>query len=129
MIKRQILVITVFLSNITFATILPADTIEALRDITTTQEYKEETKNTLHSAAVAHLIKKGLDSDVAEARVKAALTHSELEAEIFAQKIVQEKKISYNDIVEYVAQAALYKKQVNLGLREEITALLQRRHA
>ena len=126
MIKRQIFVITIFLSNIAFTTILPADAIESFRDITITQEQNEETKNTLHNAAVTHLIDKGLDADVAKERVEAALIHSELEAELLAQQIAHTQKISYNDIVEYVANAALYKKQINLSRNEEVQALLQR---
>jgi len=126
MIKRQIFVITIFLSNIAFTTILPADAIESFRDITITQEQNEETKNTLHNAAVTHLIDKGLDADVAKERVEAALTHSELEAELLAKQIVKNEKSSYNDIVEYVAKAALYKRKIDLGKTQELTALQQR---
>ncbi len=126
MIKTQLFVITIFLSNIAFTTILPADAIESFRDITITQEQNEETKNTLHNAAVTHLIDKGLDADVAKERVEAALTHSELEAELLAKQIVKNEKISYNDIVKYVANAALYQKRVDLSQTQELAALLQR---
>lgn len=126
MIKTQLFVITIFLSNIAFTTILPADALENFRDVTISQEQNEETKNTLHNAAVTHLIDKGLDANVAKERVGIALAHSEIEAELMAQKIVKNEKISYSDIVEYVAKAALYKKQVDLGTSQEITALKQR---
>ena len=126
MIKTQLFVITIFLSNIAFTTILPADALENFRDVTISQEQNEETKNSLHNAAVTHLIDKGLDADVAKERVGASLAHSEIEAELMAQQIVKNEKISYSDIVEYVANAALYKKQVNLSTNEEVQALLQR---
>ncbi len=129
MIKRQIFVITIFLSNIAFTTVLPADSLEAVRNITTTQEQNQETKITLHSAVVSYLINNGLDDDIATARVQATLKHSEQEANILTHKIIQDRKVSYNDLIKYIAKAALHKKQVNLASYEEITALIQRRHA
>ena len=126
MIKTHIFVITIFLSNIAFTTVLHADAIESFHDITVTQEQNKATKNTLHHAATIHLLDKGLDADVAQKRVNSVLAHSELEAELLAQKIVQSEKISYNDIVEYVAKAALYKRKVDLDKIQEITALKQR---
>ncbi len=126
MIKTQLFVITIFLSNIAFTSVLPADALENFRDVAVSQEQNEETKNTLHNAVVTHLINKGLDVDIAKERVEAALSHSELEAQLLAQQIVHTQKISYSDIVEYVANAALYKKQINLSHPQELTALLQR---
>ncbi len=126
MIKTQLFVITIFLSNIAFTTILPADALENFRDVTVTQEQNEAAKNSLHNAAAVNLINKGLDVDIAHERVMTALAHSELEAQLLAQNIIQNKNISYNDIVEYVAKAALYKRKVDLSQPHELTALQQR---
>ncbi len=128
MIKREFFVITIFLSNIAFATVLPVDHTETLRDTVATQEQNEETKSTLHNAAVTHLVNKGLDTDVAQNRVAASLSHSETEAQLLSQQIVQNEKISYNNIIEYVAKAALHRRKVDLGKSQEITALKQRSH-
>ncbi len=126
MIKRQIFVITVFLSNIAFTAILPADTIESFRDITIAQEHDKTVKETLHNAATAHLVEKGLDIDVAYKRVANTLVHSELEAHNLTQKIVHDRQIGYDNLVRYVARAALYKKRVDLSDPAEISAMLQR---
>ena len=126
MIKTQLFVITIFLSNIAFTTILPADALENFRDVTIAQEQNEAAKNSLHNAAAIKLINKGLDTDVAHERVRTALANSELEVQLLVQNIVQNENISYNDIVEYVAKAALYRRKVDLSQSQELTALQQR---
>ena len=126
MIKKQIFVITVFLSNIAFSATLSTETTEFFRHITITLEQNEETKNSLHEAATLHLIDKGLDPDVAKERVEIHLSHSKQEAQFLAKFLTEHAKISYNDIVAYVANAALYKQQVDLSRKDEQSALLQR---
>ncbi len=126
MIKKQIFVITVFLSNIAFSATLSAETTEFFRHITITLEQNEETKNSLHEAATLYLIDKGLDADVAKERVETHLSHSKQEAQFLAKFLTEHAKISYNHIVAYVANAALYKQQVNLSRKDELSALLQR---
>ena len=127
MIKRQLFVITIFLSNIVLTTTVSADTIEAVRNILVTQAQHQEAKKSLHSLAVTYLINKGLEASVARERVAMALNHSEEEARLLAQKIVQRDGMGYDDIVAYVANAALHKKQVDLGSHDEIVALMQRK--
>ena len=126
MTKRQILVITVFLSNIALITSLSADTVEFFRDDYIIQEQSTKITNKLHDAATTFLIDKGLNANVAQERIMKSLLHSKTEAHALAQKIMEQKGISYEEIVRYVASEALYNKRVDLSSKTEIVALLQR---
>ena len=127
MIKRQLLVITIILSNIAFTAVLSADVEQKFQNSVIGSERSGEFAESLQDASVAYLVDKGLDADVAQKRVNATFMHSKTQTQALVRAIAKNENVGYEDIVKYVANAALHRRKVDLSANDEIVALLQRK--
>ncbi|WP_345993485.1 hypothetical protein [Sulfurimonas sp. HSL-1716] len=120
--KREILIVTVLMTNIAFASVLPAG-VRTIREIDT----NKNTINTLSSAASMRLYKRGLEKETANQKVLRSLNGDEHTNSLMAQNIMDHfKEIKNEDIVRYISDCALFEKKVNLSSYDDIIALLQK---
>lgn len=120
--KREILIITVLITNIAFGATLPIKN-RVVREIDTN---KNRIK-TLAGETRKYLYNKGLDANVADKKVIKALGGDEYANSLMAQNIVENfTEIKHEDIIAYIANCALHERGVDLSSHEEIIALLQK---
>lgn len=121
--KREILIFTVLITNIAFASTLPRE-VREVREI-------DANKNnicTLVNASSMDLHKRGLDENIAKQKVLKALGGDKHINSIMAQNIVNNlNKITNTDIVEHISTKALYGMAVDLSSYDEIIGIVQKR--
>lgn len=117
--SKKFLIITVFISNIVFATVIPVPLSPS--------STKNNTINSLSSMATLNLYKRGLDKDVAEQKVLDTLSGDTNLDDLMAQNIVvQLEAIEREDIINFVSNAALYGKNIDFSSYETLISLLQK---
>lgn len=122
--KREILIVTVLMTNIAFASTLPVE-VREVREI----DANKNKINTLADAAGTHLHKRGLDKDIANQKVLKSLRGNEYANSLMAQKIIENfNEIKYENIIAYVSNCALFEKSVDLSSYDDIIALVQKRN-
>lgn len=120
--KKEILILTVLISNIAFASALPLEVREAI-EITT----KKNRVVSLYSTASDHLYKRGLDKNVAKQKVLDSLKGDEYINDLMAQNIIENfNDIKFEDIISYIGDSALHGKSVDLSSYANIINLFQK---
>lgn len=116
--KNKILISTVFISNIIFASVVPSQ----INQINFNKNF-----NTFSSAVSLYLYKKGLDKNVAQEKVSQFLVGGDFENDLMVQNILNNfERVNYEGIIEYIAQATLHSKKVDLSSYESIIGVLQK---
>jgi len=117
--SNKIFIITVFISNIAFAGVLPQAIIQ--------ETVNTKSNNKLSAQVSSQLFKRGLDKKIAIAKVKNTLAEGENINDLMVQNILQNiPSMKESDIVNFIAQAALQEKHVDLSSYETLIALVQR---
>jgi len=116
--NKRILISTVFISNIIFASVLPSQINQINLN-----------KNRLGSFSTVvsqYLYKKGLDKEVAQKKVSNFLMGEDFENELMLQNILSNlDMLQYDNVVEYIASSALYSKKIDLSSYDTIIGMLQ----
>ncbi len=116
--KSKILISTVLISNIVFASVLP---------VSTNQTNKNKKFNTFSNAISLQLYKRGLDKNIAQKKVSKFLVGKDFENDLMVQNILNNFDIvNYNNIIEHIAKSTLYSKKVDLSSYEGIIGIVQR---
>lgn len=122
--KREILIITVLITNIAFGAALPVKS-RVDREIDTN---KNRIK-TLAGETRKYLYNKGLDAAIAEKKVLKALNGNEYRNSLMAENIVKNfTEIKDEDIIAYIGTCALHERAVDFSSHEDIVALLQKKN-
>ena len=117
--SNKIFIITVFISNIAFAGVLPQANIQ--------ETVNTKSNNKLSAQVNSQLFKRGLDKKTAIAKVKNTLAEGENINDLMVQNILQNiPSMKESDIVNFITQAALQEKRVDLSSYETLIALVQR---
>lgn len=122
--KRQILIFTVLISNIAFSAVLPVDVREVseIREVNTNKN-----RVSIYSAASTHLHEKGLDADIAKQRVLTHLQHDEYTSTLMAENIIKHlSELKHKDVVSYVSNSVLFKKNIDLSSYKNIVSLVHK---
>ena len=116
--NKRILISTVFISNIIFASVLPSQ-------ITQTNLNKNRV-GIFSSLASLYLYKRGLDKDIATKKVSSSLKGGDFENDFMIQNILSSfNTLERDSIVEYIATSALYSKEVDLCSYDTIIGMIQ----
>lgn len=116
--NKKIIIITVLLTNIVFASVLPVNV--PLRNSDTNRV------NTLSNMVSTNLHRRGLDKSVAEKKVSKSLQGEAYTNDLMAQNILENMSdIKQEDIIAYLSNCALYGKSVDLSSYESIVSLVQ----
>ena len=117
--NKRILISTVFISNIIFASVLPSH----VNQIT----FNKNRLGTFSSLVSLHLYKRGLDKDVAHKKVSNFLIGGDFENDLMIQNILSNLDVlEYGSVVEYIADSALYSKEVDLSSYDTIIGIVQK---
>lgn len=117
--NKKILISTVFISNIIFASVLPSQINQINLN-----------KNRLKSfsgVVSLHLYNRGLDKDAAIQKVSNSLKGEDFENDLMIQNILSTlDDIKYENIVAYIADSALKSKEVDLSSYDTIIGIVQK---
>ena len=117
--NKRILIITVFLSNIVFATVIP----EHLSN----NSVKNRTINSLSNMAALDLYKRGLDKKVAQKKVLNSLQGDENSNDLMMQNILNQLDVlQREDVISFVSNAALYNRSVDLSSYDTLPCMIQK---
>ena len=117
--NNKIFIITVFISNIAFGAVLPKI------DLQRTENTKPT--NRLTTKVSTQLFNRGLEKHIAKAKVKNSLAHDEYLNDLMAQNIIKTiKSVNENNVVNFLTQAALANKTIDLSSYSTIIALVQK---
>ena len=117
--NKRILISTVFISNIIFASVLPSQINQI--------NLNKNRLGTFSSLVSLHLYKRGLDKDVAHKKVSNFLIGGDFENDLMIQNILSNfNTIEYDNVVEYIANSALYSKEVDLSSYDTIIGMVQK---
>ncbi|MBU1657849.1 hypothetical protein KKG72_02215 [bacterium] len=117
--SKKIIIISVFLSNIVFASVLPLNISQ--NNANTNQ------LNTLSNMAGLNLYKRGLDKKIAQQKISKSLQGDEYTNDLMAQNITENfAEITKEDIVTHISNSALYEKSVDLSSYSNIISLVQK---
>lgn len=123
--KKEILIVTVLITNMAFASSLPID----VRDIREPREIEinKNTTNTLTHAATAHLYNRGLDKEIANKKVLKSLVGDKNTNDLMARNVLNHLNgLKKEDIVTYVSDCALYSRNFDLSSYDDIIGLVQK---
>lgn len=116
--KNRILITTVFLSNIIFASVLPSHINET--------NFNKNRVSTFSSAVTLYLFKRGIDKDVAQKKVSDFLVGQDFENDLMIHNILSNfNTLEYDNIVDYIANCALYSKTVDLSSYDFVIGMIQ----
>lgn len=116
--NKRILIITVFLSNIAFATVIPASLPH--------NYVKNNTINSLSNMATLNLYKRGLDKEVAQKKVAESLSGDENSNDLMMQNIISQlDALSREDVINFVSNAALHGRNIDLGSYDTLLCMIQ----
>ncbi|MBU0721488.1 hypothetical protein KJ877_09105 [bacterium] len=117
--SKKIIIISVFVSNIVFASVLPVNIAHGSAN--------SNRLNTLSNLAGLHLYQRGLDKKTAQQKISKSLQGDEYVNDLMAQNIIENfTKITKEDIVAYISNSALYEKSVDLSSYANIISLVQK---
>ena len=116
--NKRILISTVFISNIIFASVLPSQINQI--------NLNKNRLGTFSTVVSQHLYKRGLDKEVAQKKVSNFLLGADFENELMMQNILSNlDMLQYDSVVEYIANATLYSKEVDLSSYDTIIGMVQ----
>ncbi|WP_457750172.1 hypothetical protein [Sulfurimonas sp.] len=117
--NNKIFIITVFISNIAFGAVLPKADLQKVQNTQHT--------NKLTTKISTQLFHRGLEKNIAKAKVKDSLMCDEELNDLMAYNIVKTvKNINEKDIVDFLTQAALAGKKIDLSSYSTLVALVQK---
>ena len=116
--NKRILISTVFISNIIFASVLPSQISQI--------SLNENRVGTFSSLISLHLYKRGLDKEIAQKKVSNFLIGEDFENDLMIHNILSNlDMLDYDSVVEYIASSALYSKEVDLSSYDTIIGMVQ----
>ena len=116
--NKRILISTVFISNIIFASVLPSQINQI--------NFNKNRVGTFSSLISLHLYKRGLDKEIAQKKVSNFLIGEDFENDLMIHNILSNlDMLDYDSIVEYIASSALYSKEVDLSSYDTIIGMVQ----
>ena len=117
--KSRILITTVFVSNIIFASVVPSQINQI--------NFNINRVGTFSNIVSLHLFKRGLDEEVAQKKVSDFLVGEDFENDLMIHNILSSfDNIEYENIVEYIANSALYSKEIDLSSYDTIIGMIQK---
>jgi len=117
--NKRILISTVFISNIIFASVLPSQ----INQINS----NKNRLGTFSTVVSQHLYKRGLDKEIAQKKVSNFLIGEDFENDLMIQNILSNlSMLEYDRIIEYIASSALYSQEVDLSSYETIIGMVQK---
>ncbi len=117
--NKRILISTVFISNIIFASVLPSQINQI--------NFNKNRVGTFSSLISLHLYKRGLDKEIAQKKVSNFLIGEDFENDLMIHNILSNlDMLDYNSVVEYIASSALYSKEVDLSSYDTIIGMVQK---
>jgi tRNA(Glu) U13 pseudouridine synthase TruD len=125
--KKEILIVTVLITNLAFASSLPID----VRDIREPRELEanKNTTNTLTHAATSHLYNRGLEKEIANKKVLTSLVGDKNTNDLMAKNVLNHlNELKKEDIVAHVSDCALYSRNFDLSAYDDIIGLVQKRN-
>ena len=117
--NKRILISTVFISNIIFASVLPSHINQI--------NLNKNRLGAFSTAVSFNLYKRGLDEKAAIKKVSDSLVGEDFENELMIQNILTQLDIvKYDDIIAYIADSVLHSKEVDLSLYGTIVGMVQK---
>ncbi len=117
--NNKFLIITVFISNIAFAAVVPKINVQETVNLKNT--------NKLTTKISKHLFNRGLEKNIVREKINISLIHNEDITELMAQNILKNlPSLQEKDIVDFLAQATLKGKRVDLSDYATLIALVQK---
>jgi len=117
--NNKFLIITVFISNIAFAAVVPKINLQETVNLKNT--------NKLTTKISKQLFNRGLERKVIQKKLEASLIHNENITELMAQNILKNiQSLQEKDIVDFMAQAILKGKRVDLSSYATLISLVQK---
>jgi len=117
--KSNILITTVLISNIIFASVLPAQINQT--------NFNKKRVGTFSSAVSLHLFKRGLEEEIAQKKVSDFLVGEDFENDLMIHNILSAfDSIEYDNVLDYIANSTLYSKEVDLSSYETIVGMVQK---
>jgi len=117
--SNKIFIITVFISNIAFGAVLPK--IDLQRTVNTKSADK------LAAKVSTQLFKRGLDKKIAKEKVNSTLSYDDNLNDLMVQNILNNiPSLKEEDIVNFVTQAALHEKSIDLSSYATLITLVQK---
>ena len=117
--NNKFLIITVFISNIAFAAVVPKINLQETVNLKNT--------NKLTTKISKQLFNRGLERKVIQKKLEASLIHNENITELMAQNILKNiQSLQEKDIVDFMAQAILKRKRVDLSSYATLISLVQK---
>jgi len=117
--NKRILISTVFISNIIFASVLPSQINQI--------NFNKNRVGTFSSLISLHLYKRGLDKEIAQKKVSNFLIGEDFENDLMIHNILSNlDMLDYNSVVEHIASSALYSKEVDLSSYDTIIGMVQK---
>lgn len=118
--KNKIILFTVLLSNIALASVVPFQTDRI--------QITKSNFNTVSGLLSINLYKRGLDKEVAQQKSEECLDGDDFTNSLLIHNIVAKlDKISYDDVIDYIATAALFNKRVDLSSYETLVAMMHKK--
>ncbi|MEA3372002.1 MAG: hypothetical protein U9Q40_11770 [Campylobacterota bacterium] len=115
--KNRILVSTLFISSILFASVAP---------YSNSQFSSKKNIKSFSSTVSLHLYKRGLDKDVAVKKVSQFFIGEDFENDLMVQNILNNfEMLSRDKLISYLADSVLYSKRVDLSSYESVVAIFQ----
>ena len=117
--KSRILITTVFVSNIIFASVVPSQINQI--------NFNKNRVGAFSSLISLHLYKRGLDKEIAQKKVSNFLIGEDFENDLMIHNILSNfDMLDYDSVVEYIASSALYSKEVDLSSYDTIIGMVQK---
>ena len=117
--NKRILISTVFISNIIFASVLPSNINQI--------NLNKNRQKSFSGVVSLHLYNRGLDKDMAIEKVSNSLKGEDFENDLMIQNILSTLDgIKYENIVAHIAGSALRSKEVDLSSYDTIIGMVQK---
>ena len=117
--NKKILISTVFISNIIFASVLPSQINQI--------SLNKNRIGTFSTIVSQHLYKRGLDKEIAQKKVSNFLIGEDFENDLMIHNILSNlDMLEYDSVVEYIASATLYSKEVDLSSYDTVIGMVQK---
>ncbi|RLA75982.1 MAG: hypothetical protein DRG78_19950 [Epsilonproteobacteria bacterium] len=117
--NKRILISTVFISNIIFASVLPSQINQI--------NLNKNRLGAFSTLVSFHLYKRGLDKHIAIKKVSESLIGEDFENELMIQNILAQLDIvEYESIINYIADSVLHARAVDLSSYGTIVGMVQK---
>ncbi len=117
--SNKIFIITVFIGNIAFGAVLPKIDLQGTINAKSTNSFREK--------VTKQLFEYGLDKRIAKANVDNTLFHEDSLNELMTKNILKNiPLLKDEDILNFITQAALRKRRVDLSSYATLVSLVQK---